>query len=123
MRTFRWKSKPDSHDLAPHELRVTKQSGGIKVILVLRKTSPQTLVLNIISDMAEEDFQEAWERQAGWQQTATENVGGKFFCIRYIEFGNNTFCVWRVEHIADEPYDLLDMFQGSLTEVVQFYLT
>lgn len=120
MKVFRWKIKPSSEEQAPHELRVVTQPRSIKVVLILRKTSPQTLVLNIYG-VTEEVFNAAWNKQAGWQQAATENVGGKFFCIRYIDFGNNTYMVWRVEHIADEPYDLLDMFYGSLAEMTQFY--
>ncbi len=121
MRAYRWKAKPSSSELTPHEMRLATQPGSIKLILVLRKTSPQTLVLDI-AGVAEEDFDQAWIKQGqDWQQTSTENVAGKFFCLRYIELGSNTFVVWRVEHIADEPYDLLDMFYGSLAEMMQFY--
>lgn len=120
MRVFRWKAKPGSEDLAPHELRMVIHPGGIKLLLVLRKTSPQTLSL-ILDNVSEEVFTDAWRDHSGWQQTATENVGGKFFCIRFINIGNFEFIVWRVEHIADEPYDLFDHFHGTLAEMTQFY--
>lgn len=121
MRVFRWKAKPSSAELAPHEMRLATQPGSIKLLLLLRKTSPQTLPLEIVG-VTEEDFDQAWTKQGrDWQQTATENVNGRFFCLRYIELGNNMYVVWRVEHIADEPYDLIDTFYGSLTELMQFY--
>ncbi len=121
MKVFRWPKSPGSEELAPHELRVSSQLGGLKLLLLLRKSLPQTLMLNLEA-VALEVFSTYWNSQGGnWQQTKTENVDGKFFCIRYIQLGNNFFLVWRAQHISDVAYDLFDKFEGSLSEMIEFY--
>lgn len=120
MQTLRWSKASGSKELAPHELRITTQFGGVKLVLLLRKSLPQTLVVNL--QVAQEVFLQYWRSQGqNWQQTQTENVDGRFFCIRYVQLGANFFLVWRVQHISDVAYDTLDTFEGSLKEMIEFY--
>ncbi len=124
MRVFRWKKAPGSEELAPHELRLDEQPDGkIKLLLLIRKKTPLTLVLTIEGDAA--SFEDAWNRQSlngegAWKQIALYEEGTHFFCIRSFAY-RNRWVVWRVEHIDGIAYDVFDMYDGQYSYMVNFY--